>query len=315
MSTLYTELWSSDQNIIVIGEVRLGGYPGLNPALLVASLFYQGDKYLLSEDGVIDKGGVSKAIEYAQEIADKYGLYLGLDIIFPTEKSVENILPFISEYELPIFLDSPDPRARIKAYRLARELGITSKCIANGLYVDSSIEEINEIRDSGLENVLLLVFDPMNPSKSIMPKDRYNLLTNKLLPMARKTMAKNILIDAIVLDPASIVFSAETIFLVKKNLGFPAGCAPVNALGPISKKNVELEEIFGVHGSVAVLLRIYGADFIMYGPIKRIKYVAPAVATADSLLAYSLRYQGYRLMKRHPITKILRRIQKLFVSS
>ena len=315
MSMLYTESWTNDQKIIEIGGVKIGGYPGVNPALLVASLFYQGDKYLLGEDGIIDKNGVSKAIEYAQEVALKYSLYLGLDVIFPTERSVENILPFISEYELPLFLDSPDPMARVKAYKMANELGITSKCIANGLYINSSIEEIKEIRNSHIENVLLLVFDPMNPSKSMMPLDRYNLLVNKLLPMARKTSAKNILIDAIVLDPASIVFSAETIYLVKKNLGYPAGCAPANALGPVSKKNVELEEMFGVHGGLAVFLRIYGADFIMYGPIKRIKYIAPAVAIVDSLLGYSARYNGYRIDRKHPLKKLLKKLQKLFISS
>ena len=315
MSMLYTESWTSDQKIIEIGGVKIGGYPGVNPALLVASLFYQGDKYLLGEDGIIDKNGVSKAIEYAQEVALKYGLYLGLDVIFPTERSVENILPFISEYELPLFLDSPDPMARIKAYKMANELDITSKCIANGLYINSSIEEIKEIRNSRIENVLLLVFDPMNPSKSMMPLDRYNLLVNKLIPMVEKTSARNILVDAIVLDPASIVFSAETIYLVKKSLGYPAGCAPANALGLVSKKYVELEEMFGVHGGLAVFLRIYGADFIMYGPIKRIKYIAPAIAMADSLLGYSARYHGYRISRDHPLRKFLKKIQKLFVST
>jgi len=52
--SLYTGF--TEQKTCRIGGVTIGGLPGVNPALLVASVFYHGDELLLNEDeGLIDR--------------------------------------------------------------------------------------------------------------------------------------------------------------------------------------------------------------------------------------------------------------------
>lgn len=70
---------------------------------------------------------------------------------------------------------------------------------------------------------------------------------------------------------------------------------PSQCSSPVSKPRFRVEEVAGVHGGTAVFLRVMGADFIMYGLVKRIKYIAPAIAMVDGLLGYLAKQEGGRI--------------------
>ncbi len=308
---IYKELFTTSQKVFTIADAKIGGLPGENPVLLVGSIFYLGDKLLTGDNRVFDKEKASELINEAISIAENYNLGFGLDVILPQEDYVEKILEFVSNYNIPLFLDSPDPKTRIKAYVLAGELGVIDKVVANGIDIYTSSEELEAIKNSGIKTAVLFAFDPSNPFSSLKPKDRLGIV-EKLLHLIRKAGVENMIVDAIVLDPGSIALSAETIFLVKKELGLPAGCAPANALGPVNKKNFDVNEVIGIQSGIAAMLRVYGADVIMYGPVKRIKHVAPALATVDGMLGYLARQEGVRINRKHPIKSLLKKIQQLF---
>lgn len=313
MSSFYSR-WV-DQRIMRIDRWELGGLPGQNPAWLVGSIFYHGDKLLENERGGFKRGEAREKIEEALSVVAEKGLVLALDVVFPSVESVEPIMEFIAEYDVPLFLDSPDPEARMKSYRVARELGVAGRSIANGLYTDSPPEEPRVVAENKLAGVVLMTFDPRNAAGSMDPESRLKILEERLLPMARGARLENIIVDAVVIDPASIALSAETIHMVKEKHGYPSGCAPANALGSVSEKTVGQATAVGVHGGVAAYLRVMGADYIMYGPVKRVKYIADAVAMIDSLIAYSLRRRGLKIEGVHPLKTYLKVIQKLFISS
>ena len=300
---------------VELGRVRVGGLLGVNPLLLIGSLFYRGDKHVVDyEKGVVDRNRVRKEVENARVMAEDYGLSLGLDVIVETREAAERLLPFILDEagDLPVFLDSPDPMVRTHMYMLARDLGAVETCVVNGIDSNTGMDEIRAIKESGLKNAVLLAFDPSNPYNSLYPGQRLKLLREKIIPLAREAGVKGFLIDAVVLDPASIAISSSTISLVKEELRLPAGCAPANALGPVSKKTLGSEAAAGIHGGVAAMLRSMGADFVFYGPVKRVKYVAPAAAIVDSMLGYLQRMRGRKPGAHHAMNKLLRRLQKLF---
>lgn len=125
---------------------------------------------------------------------------------------------------------------------MSSELGLIHRVVANGIYVNTSEEEIETLRESKIENAILLAFDPANPYQSIHPEDRLEIIRSKLLEIASKAGVKGILIDAVVLDPASIGLSASTIYLVKNELGYPSGCAPANALALCPSQDLGLKK-------------------------------------------------------------------------
>ncbi len=314
--TEYGILFESEQKVFEVAGIKIGGQPGENPIMLIGSVFYRGDKALLnSETGEIDRERARSGIEEAKALIEELGLSFGLDVVIPSLSSIEKIMPFVAELEVPILIDAIEPEARVRAYRMARELGIERKCIANGIYVDTSDSELEELRNNHIEAAILLAFDPANPSTSMKPRERLRIVKEVLLPKAEKAGIRAPLIDLVVLDPASIALSGAAIALVKEELGLPAGCAPANALGGVSAKQLGAEEAIAIHSSIAVLLRAMGSDFLFYGPVKRARYVAHALAIAEALLGYLARYRGISIPRNHPMRKYLRKIQQLFTAT
>jgi len=302
------------QKTFTIGNVVFGGEPGERPTVLIGSIFYLGDKLVVNhEEGVFDKKKAKEAIKYAEEIAEKYSLPLAIDLVAYSEKAMENYVSFIAEItEAPIFLDGVEEKARIAAYKTACEIGITDRVIGNAIYTYSKDYELNALKEYRIKNVVLMAFDVANPMKSMMPKDRLEILKKQLIPKAKKAQVEHVLVDVVVLDPASIAISAASILKIKNETGLPVGCAPANALGSITKTAFGIEGMSGIHGGTSVFLQMFGADFIFYGPMKRIKYVALAVAVADAYLAYLAKFEGKSTPKKHPFNTLLRKLQRMF---
>lgn len=297
-----------------VSNLRVGGALGLNPTLLIGSIFYRGDKLLENEEGTsFNRERARIELEEAERLCEELALQFGVDVVFPSVKSVDSILPFMAEFEsLVLFLDSPDPKARIRSYKFSRELGLEERVVVNGISVDTSNEELEAIRDSKIEAAVLLVFDPKNPYYSIMPESKLEIL-KKLLLLTEEAKISKKLVDIVVLDPGSLGLCALALRMVREKYRFPVGCAPANALGGVSKKLFSEAGATGIHSSTAAILRCYGADFIMYGPVRRIRYVAYALATTDSILA-TMRGLRTKSKTLHPLTKFFKKVQKTFTS-
>ncbi|MEM4481399.1 MAG: tetrahydromethanopterin S-methyltransferase subunit H [Desulfurococcaceae archaeon] len=295
-----------------VGKYCIGGLHGECPTWIVPTIFYHGDKTLLSAKGDFDRETLKQKIEEAISITTEYKLVLGLDVVLPSIESIERVLPFLAEFNIPIFLDSADPMIRAESYKVSRDLGLTEYAIANGLYVDSPVDEIEALRESRLGKAVLIAFNPRNPYESLDWVNRVSLLDEKLLPLARESGIELRFVDFVAIDPGSIAICGEAIEKFKSLYDAPAGCAPANALGNVNKSTVTVDEVYGSHGGVAAYLRMKGADFIMIGPLSRVKYVAPIIAIVDGLLGYNLRRKGFKLADDHPMKGLLKKIQKLF---
>ncbi len=129
--------------------------------------------------------------------------------------------------------------------------------------------------------------------------------------MAKKEAeVEKFLIDTIVFDVPSISYAAEAVKLVKKELGYPAGCSPANATYSWKQavKDSVLSEGFAASNvSALTIVQCWGADFLIYGPIKQAKNIIPACAVNDAIIAYHAmkRFGTKPLVKNHPLYKIV----------
>lgn len=295
-----------------VGRYKVGGLRGESPTWIIATVFYQGDKCLLNPRGDFDKNTLSAKMQEALSYTSEYKLVLGVDVVIPSVEAAPEILSFLGEFNIPIFIGSPSPETRAKSYLVANELGLREYAIANGLCINSPPEELEALRESRLKKAVVMVFDPRDPYKYVQPENRIALLEEKLVPLARSADVEVFFSDFVVLDPGSIAICGEVLRLFKSKYREPAGCAPANALGSVSKSTVSIDELYGIHGGSAAYLRMMGADFVMIGPLSRVKYVAPILAMVDGLLGYALRRQGVRLPEEHPIKGLLKKVQILF---
>ncbi len=299
--------FKSQQRVFRIADVKVGGQPGENPAVLVGTIFHEGDKAVIDPvKGVIDKGKAEAALLRQDELSKSTGNPCMVDVVGRTGKALINYLDFVSDVtDAPILVDSPSPEARIEACRHAVEVGLEKRIIYNSISPDSSLREVETLKETGVESAVLLAFSECEFS----PEEKLKLLSGEgepLLLKAEKAGVRNVLVDVSLLDVASMAYAAESIMAVKEALGLPSGCSPANAfdtwrrvneLAPRAKRTCL--------ASLCVFARCFGADFILYGPVRLAEAVFPACAMADAIFTYSLVKEGYEPEdKNTPLYKI-----------
>ncbi len=288
--------------------MRLGGKLGENPPLMIGSIFYRGDRRVKDhERGVFDVEAERKLIESDLRIAKELNFPYALDVIITSKVAAEPYLKFASQFEVPLLVDGIDPEVRAHAYRVASDLGLSDLAIANAIYPDSTQEELDAIRSSGITKAVLVAFDPKNALESLKPEVKLSIL-EKLIPMAENAGVEEFLVDVVVLDPASLASVAESMSFLRSR-GYVVGCAPANALAFLSRKRYG-DEAYPMLTAALSYLRMRGADFMIFGPAGRFRGVAKGLALLESMLAMEAGIPRGKLRK-HPFS-VLRELQRVF---
>jgi len=263
------------------------------------------------KEGSFDKKAVLRWIRLAETFSEKSGVPHFLDIMAMYPEAIRRYITFVSEQtSIPFLVDGANPETRIVAIDFIKELGLEKMVIFNGITPKTSENELVTLRDSGVNKAILMAYNEFDYS----PEGRISVLKGLteqtgLLCKAKEASVEKILIDTIVFDVPSISYASEAIKLVKKELGYPAGCSPANATyswKQMSKDSVLSEGFAASNASAHAIAQCYGADFLIYGPIKQAKNMIPACAISDAIIAYyAMKRCGTKpLVKNHPLHKI-----------
>jgi tetrahydromethanopterin S-methyltransferase subunit H len=275
--------FDTQQKVCDIAGVTIGGQPGANPTVLIASMFHKGDG--LIEDrkaGEFDREGARKFIERLDDISRKTSIPAMIDIVGNSADEIEGYLEFVAaETSAPICIDSWQPNVRIEAARRAARLELLDRLVYNSLNPwNPELEaEVEEIAAAGVRHVVVAVFDDEDKLASGRIKS-----LEKLMPTIEKGGFESILVDTTVMNVAAMAFSIQACRDIKERFGFAVGCAPSN--GTYMWK--ELRQLGGgvfsgadasAHGIASLLWN----DFLFYGPMTGTERVFGAVATAESI--------------------------------
>lgn len=299
-----------EQVIFEIGGVKIGGQPGQLPPVMIGSIFYKGHKIVLDEvKGLFDETRAEKLLNEEAEISDEYGLPRIIDVVGHNAEALIRFVEFVADKtNSPFLLDGVTSDVRVQAVKYIGEVGLSSRVIYNSLDVNYKEEELTTIKESGLKNVVLQLFNPRNPT----PRGRLKTLTKLngkpgLIEAAMKAGAEKILIDVCVLDMPDIGLASQTVYNVKAETGLPVGCGPANAISLWKKvKDLQPEAFKCCDAASQILPIVMGANFILYGPISHAKYVYPACAVISSYVAYNMRFKQVQIDRSHPLFKIFR---------
>ncbi|MFP3985119.1 MAG: tetrahydromethanopterin S-methyltransferase subunit H [Candidatus Bathyarchaeia archaeon] len=300
------------QKVYEIGDFKIGGHPGELPTILMGNIFYKGMPEVSNhKEGNFDKKAVSKWIELAESLSEQSGVPHLLDLMAMYPKAISKYVIFVSEKtNTPFLIDGANPETRRAAVETVEQLALQKNVILNGITPKTSAEELAAIQDSGVKTAILMAYNELDYS----PEGRVNILEdseqqNGLLSMAGKAGIEKILVDTVVFDVPSISYAAEAVKLVKEKFGYPAGCSPANATYAWKQavKDSVLRQGFGAsNASAHTIVQCWGADFLIYGPIKQAKNIVPACAVNEAIIAYyAMKRCGVKpLVKNHPLYKI-----------
>jgi len=303
--------FKASQKIFDIGKVKVGGQPGEFPTVLMGNIFYKGMPEITNhEKGEFDAKSVLRWMNVAEELSEKTGVPHFLDVMASFPNAMRKYIRFVAERSGGVFLiDGATPETRIAGLQTVKEHGLEKRAVFNGVAPQTTCEELEAIRDSGLTSSILMAQNETDFS----PTGRVAILKGfegqkGLLEIAEKMGINKFLIDTIVFDVPSIAYAVEAIKLVKEELGYPAGCSPAN--GTYDWKLVQdkaLRRGFGAYNASAhTIAQLSGANFLIYGPLKQARNVIPACAMTDAIIAYYAAKQfGIKpLISNHPLYRI-----------
>ncbi|NVM55964.1 MAG: tetrahydromethanopterin S-methyltransferase subunit H [Candidatus Helarchaeota archaeon] len=299
--------FTKEQRVFKIGKIQIGGQPGQNPPVLIGSIFFKSHKIIEDEKkGIFNRAEAESLINIQDDWTDKTGIPAIIDVIGDYPEALIRYIEFVTSItDSPLLMDGVTASVRIPVCHHLKEIGLNKGIIFNSIDFHSDDAELAAIRDAGLQQAVLLAYG----SRFIWPKDKLKLIAREvegknLLEKAKQAGVEKVLIDTAVLDVPSIGISARAIYLVKEELGLPAGTAPCNAIYTWSKGK-EFKAIINSIISTSAMIQTLGADFILYGSIANAPLIFPAIAIVDSCIAYNNRREfKISLAENHPITKI-----------
>jgi tetrahydromethanopterin S-methyltransferase subunit H len=300
------------QKIYQIGNLKIGGLPGELPTVLIGNIFYKGMPEVSShKEGCFDKKEVTRWIRLAETVSEQSGVPHLLDIMAMYPEAIRKYIRFVSEEtDGPFLVDGANPATQTAALSVVEQFGLQDQVIFNGISPRISKAELSAIQQSKVGAAVILAYNETDFS----PKGRISILKNSkdqigLLDVAKNVGIERTLIDTTVFDVPSISIAAEAIKLVKEELGQPAGCSPANATYSWKqslKESVLIQGFAASNASAHTFVQCWGADFLIYGPIKQAKNVIPACAINDAIIAYHAmkRFGTKPLVENHPLRKI-----------
>lgn len=286
--------FQSHQDQCKIGEISFGGQPGKRRTVMVGSLFYPRHSMVLDRvEGVVDKVKAREALERMSATSCETGCPAAVMLFAETEKAmISHITTYSEMSSLPFFVDSPSKDVRLAGMRYAKEVGLEGRAIYNTMNAGVSPGELADIAEAGVENCVLLAFNPMDltaKGKIYLLEDGGGMLKEGLIDTARKAGVKNVLLDMAVLAAEQNAGSAlRALFISKAKWGLPCGCALHNAVesyAPLLEASKADPKLYRYVDTASCVMPIMaGADFVMYGPIESARRAMFSASFADELL-------------------------------
>jgi tetrahydromethanopterin S-methyltransferase subunit H len=299
-----------EQKIFDIAGVKVGGQPGQLPTVMVGSIFYLGDKVLQDDrEGRFDREGAEELLRLESEVSDRTGNPRIIDVCGAWPKAIIKCIDFISEVtEGPFMVDGTTAEVRVAAARHVGEVGLSERVVFNSITPEAKPEELAAIKDAKIKAAILLTFN----SRNMTVAGRFSTLKDSgerrgLLSLASEAGVDKMLVDTTVLDVPDPGPVAKTCYLVKKEYGLPTGAGVHNAIDRWVARKKQDQVTYRVNNAVAHVTPILmGANFLLYGPLRRAPEIYPACALADAYVSYSMRQEyGVRpLTNNHPVFKI-----------
>ena len=276
--------FSTEQKVFNIDKIKIGGQPGENPPLLIASMFHNKDRILQDRKGNFDRERAKELIKKQEELSASTGIPSMVAMVANTAEEAQIYIDFYLETtKMPFGIDMWVAEKRAKATEYIAKLGVQDRFLYNSITPwDKDIKgQANKLKDLGIKHVVVQAFDDKDQS----PAGRLKSLNNLMEQGADGF--DTIIVDTSVMNLPATSFSLIANKIIKEKTGLPCGGAYSNG----THMWKESKEAWGLEGFKAMdavaqgMCSVLWSDFNFYGPLVTAPRIFPAVATAHILLS------------------------------
>ncbi len=291
--------FAMEQKTFDIGNIQVGGQPGVRPVVMVGTMFYH--KHDVSTDadrGEFDAAEAEKRIRIQEDFSERTGNPGMLDVVGATPEAIVRHLEFAASVtSMPLLIDGTTTEVRVAGLKYVAEAGLADRIVYNSLQPEINDEEFAAIQEAGVKNAIILTYYLMD----FTAKGRVQAV-RELLPRAHAAGITNLIVDACVLDLATLGQAYSAMFDIKNEFGLPVGGGVHNAVAVWKglKNQMGKQAEKPCIASVSAASAAVGADFLLYGPVEDAPYVFPAVAMVDTALSQLVMERGGQPAKDHP---------------
>lgn len=291
--------FTKNQEIFSIGNIHIGGQPGMNPTVLFAGLFFKGTPDMITAE---------KQIYEMMDISKNTGIPAIPDFFIKKQQYIQPIIDFITnklDEHMPFSIDVIEPSIKIEVLKQLFDSSLLCRCIYNSIHVGITNEERNALQKYTPEMAILVSFNPKDSSvdgKIEVLENGAHLTESGLLQIAKDIGIQNVLVDTAALAPGNNSGAAiAAIPVIKEEYGLPTGCAIHNVV----EKSKWLETYSSVRDIVDVssnvTIPLFGGDFALFGSIDLSSKIFPLVAWHNILISeYVENYFGIQPSAGHP---------------
>jgi tetrahydromethanopterin S-methyltransferase subunit H len=275
--------FKKEQKVFALNGIKVGGQPGENPPLLIASMFHNKDRIVTDRKGNFDRGKAVELIRKQEELSASTGIPSMVAMVANSPEEAKIYMDFYRETtKMPFGIDMWVAEKRAQATEYVAKLGLQDQFLYNSITPwDKDIKgQVHKLKDLGIRHVVVQAFDDQDQS----PRGRLNSL-EKILAQGADGF-DTVIVDTSVMNLPATSFSLVANRLIKEKLGLPCGGAYSNG----THMWKEAKNIWSLDGFKAMDAVVQGmasaiwSDFNFYGPIVTAPRIFPAVAAAHILL-------------------------------
>jgi tetrahydromethanopterin S-methyltransferase subunit H len=297
--------FKTPQQVFEVGRVKVGGQPGELPTVLIASIFYEGQKIVLDADkGEFNAKEAEELLNKLEQLSDLTGVPFMLDVVGTSEVAFSKYIDFVAKVtEAPFLMDAISPKLRLSAAQHVKEVGLTERAVYSSINKGSPKPELEKIKESGVKAAIILAENPADNTT----EGKINA-AGQALERAREAGIEKFLIDTSIPAFGPDMGSAvRAIFYIKDKYGYPTGVGTGNVVTTCGwiKVNFPKEVRRVCDAATNAIMQTMGADWLMFGPIERADYAFSAAAIVDAyVLSATAELDIKPLVDSHPAFKV-----------
>ncbi len=297
--------FKTPQQVFEIGRVKVGGQPGELPTVLIASIFYEGQKIVTdAERGEFNAKEAEELLNRLEHLSDLTGVPFMLDVVGTSEEAFRKYIDFVASVtEAPFLMDAISPKLRISAAQYVKEVGLKERAVYSSINKGSPEPELEKIKESGVKTAIILAENPADNST-----EGKISAVDQALARAREAEIEKFLIDTSIPAFGPDMGSAvRAIFYIKDKYGYPTGVGTGNVVTTCGwvKVNFPKEVRRVCDAATNAIMQTMGADWLMFGPIERADYAFSAAAIVDAyVLSATAELDIKPLVDNHPAFKV-----------